>query len=436
MSSLSSKSIKIFFLSTILFVLVNTFSVVPHGIAAEINESHAINLSVSSLTSDQIHVSTLLKGFDKDSTRIQADLHLTEQPTNDTASTAIFSGAIITSSGAYDFKTEGSVFLHKDENASDVVGVFTGDLSIGNKVQTVSFGVHYSLATGDSFITSCIGTDDGVDKPAMLDFGEPYSSINAAVIAKQKYEAAPDLQFNSDIAQTPTNNSPALVEEDIRYKNSGTGGNKSLEVAVYFQNRARVQTNNKLYAKASGNKTNFENYIRSQYGKKIVANSTSANNIIMKLVSSNDNFEYASTTIPNAGSTAISFVMPVYIGSPLNLGWQTLQISIPTSSITITKTNSATLTPGKLHIVQWKAWRLAEFASTSFFMPSTSPYAYSGGMGVSAVYSYFGGVSGIKPITVGATASATFSCVEDAAYYITRTYNISATAASTMNIVP
>lgn len=328
------------------------------------------------------------------------------------------------------------------DNKNEIVflGTLVGYINNSNEEKDmVSLSVQYMPDLNKAFISACIGIDDGKGSvPLMLDFGTPFNEITEAYLKKDKHIKEKESQQNLTEQQ---DNMPisimsyggTVTDYDPRLKNTGYSTNNIMTVSVYYQNKARFQTNNEVSAKVSANKANFENFMRSTYGYNIVTNSTDASTVKLEIVSADINYESTASVVPTANTTNLNFTLPVYIGL-YNLGWQTIPINITTSSTNVSYRPALGADSSKRNITTWQFYRFAGFASTNFFTSSTTPEVDGCGLAGRSIYTYLMGVPSDKTITVGAMGSTVLTCVENSTTYITRSYNISATAASSMII--
>jgi hypothetical protein len=357
-------------------------------------------------------------------------------------------GNIIIDNKNIPFNANGSLYpAANKKNEAVFLGVLTG--YINNSVEDkniISLSIHYMPEYDKTFIAACIGIDDGKGNvPVMLDFGTPYSEIKEAYLEKERQDKKDQISYDenqeSSVGEEDASISilgygGTVTDYDPRLKNTGYSSNNIMAVNFYCQNKARFQTLNELSARVTANKANFENFMRTAFGYNIVPNSTDASTVKLEIISAENYFEStdsSTSVVPTAGSTNISFTIPVYIGK-FNIGWQTIPISITTSSTSVSFRPATGADPGRKNITTWEFYRFAGFASTDFFTTSSNPEITSGGLAGKSKYYYVMGVNSDKTIYVGATGSAVLTCVDDWTYYVYRSYNISATAATSMII--
>ncbi len=355
-------------------------------------------------------------------------------------------GYITVDSNDITFSTHGSLYPIIDENNEMVLlGILTGYINNSkDNEDMISLSIHYMPNLEKAFISTCIGVDDGKGNvPLILDFGSPFTEIKNATLKKEKQIKHKEETQNLSNKELELTNSRSNLsyggtptEYDPRLKNTGYSTNSIMSVSVYFQNKARFQTPNEISAKVSANKANFENFMRNTYGYNIVSNSSDASTVKLEIVSSDMYYEStdsSTSVVPTASTTNLNFSIPVYIGQ-YNLGWQTIPINITTSSTSVSFRAATGADSSRKNITTWNFYRLAGFASTNFFTTSSTPAVASGGLAGKSKYYYVMGVSSDKAITVGAIGTSVLSCVQDSTTYITRTYNVSATAASNITI--
>jgi hypothetical protein len=350
----------------------------------------------------------------------------------------------ITIEGIYlPYITTGALYPVTDKNGHTIfLGILTGYINNSTEAKDmISLSVQYMPETEKTFVSACIGVDDGKGSiPVMIDFGSPFSEIKEAYLKKEKQTREKEMKQSLNIQEDAKPISilsygGSVTDYDPRLKNTGYSTNSIMSVSVYYQNKARFQTPNEVSAKVSANKTYFENFMRSNYGYDIVANSTDASTVKLEIISAENYYESmdsSASVVPAANKTNINFTIPVYIGL-YNIGWQTIPINITTSSTSVSFRAATGADAGRKNITTWEFYRFAGFASTDFFTTSTTPEA-AGGLAGKSKYYYVMGVSSDKTIVVGAQATSVLSCVDNWTYYVTRSYNLSATAASSMII--
>ena len=311
------------------------------------NKTNEINISISSIESITIGSDNYFEGI----------------------------GFISLSDNIITFKVSGYLYPYEDIYKKTVyVGVLEGYINDENSDQnSISLGIHCLPDQNKTFVTACIGVDNGSgSKPVILDFGKPFTEQKYAVEDKMKHDkitdssnSIPALQGNQDFQATPMTFGGTPTDYDPRLQSTGTTASSSLTVSVYYQNITRFQTNNEISAKTTANKANFEAFMRNTYGYDIISNSTGTDSVTLRLISCANYFESTdgpNSVVPPAGSTNLNFVLPVYAGGQ----WQTIDISIPVSSTTVSFISGAGLDPSRKHITQWVFWRLAGFSSTNF----------------------------------------------------------------------
>lgn len=192
------------------------------------------------------------------------------------------------------YKVSGELYVTKNaEDKTVYVGVLVGHLTDDFRVANsddFSMGVHFIEENLKAFITACIGVDNGKETPIMLEYGKPFVEQHNALLEKMLYD-----KERNYVNVDSSNDSPALpltyggtpTDYCPRLKDTATVASNSLSVSVYFQNRARFQTNQEISAKVNANKANFENFMRNAFGFNVISNSTSTDRVRLSVRSYN-----------------------------------------------------------------------------------------------------------------------------------------------------